>query len=337
MRVQFISNFFLSSVIRRVSVPLLRATNMTSTSEANRSAADRPAPQVSAISATDDVRTIMLNEISWGAVFAGAVIGLVVQLILNMVGIGVGLSTVNAVTGDSPSVSSLSIGAGLWLVISGIVAAAIGGYLAGRLSGKPSHSTTAYHGLISWAVSMLVVVYVLSTAASGLIGGALSGVTSVLGGAGKAIGSSVQTAVQTAAPTLNNMNDPMSRIEDQIRSASGGQDPAALRDAAASSMRAALAGDQAEQAAASDKAAEALAKAQGIPADQAKAQVLQYQQQYKDTVAKAKEQAKQAADTTAKAVSRGALFGALALVLGALAAFFAGQAGAVTPTVNLTP
>lgn len=64
---------------------------------------------------------------------------------------------------------------------------------------------------------MLVVGYVLSTAASGLIGGALSGVTSVLGGAGKAIGSSVQTAVQTAAPTLNNMNDPMSRIEEVVR------------------------------------------------------------------------------------------------------------------------
>jgi hypothetical protein len=307
---------------------------MTTTYEASRSAAERASPQVSTVSATDDVRTIMLNEISWGAVFAGAIIGLVVQLILNMVGIGVGLSTVDAVAGGSPSVSSLSIGAGLWWVISGIVAAAIGGYLAGRLSGKPSHSTTAYHGLISWAVSMLVVVYVLSTAASGLVGGALSGVTSVLGGAGKTIGSSVQTAVQTTAPTLNNMNDPMSRIEGQIRSASGGQDPAALRDAAASSMKAALSGDPTEQSAANDNAAEALAKAQGIPADQAKAQVLQYQQQYKDTLAKTKEQAKQAADATAKAVSRGALFGALALVLGALAAFFAGQAGAVTPTVT---
>ena len=307
---------------------------MTTTYETSRSPADRASPQVSTISATDDVRTIMLNEISWGAVFAGAIIGLVVQLILNMVGIGVGLSTVDAVAGDSPSASSLSIGAGLWWVISGIVAAAIGGYLAGRLSGKPSHSTTAYHGLISWAVSMLVIVYILSTAASGLVGGALSGVTSVLGGAGKAIGSSVQTAVQTAAPTLNNMDDPMSRIEGQIRSASGGQDPAALRDAAASSMKAALSGDPAGQAAASDKAVEALAKAQGIPADQAKAQVLQYQQQYRDAVAKTKEQARQAADATAKAVSRGALFGALALVLGALAAFFAGQTGAVTPTVT---
>jgi hypothetical protein len=84
----------------------------------------------------------------------------------------------------------------------------------------------------------------------------------------------------------------------------------------------------------SPKAAEALAKAQGIPVDQAEAQVLQYQQQYKDAVAQTKEQAKQSADTTGKAVSRGALFGALALVLCDPAAFFAGQASAVTPTVT---
>jgi hypothetical protein len=291
---------------------------------------ERAPPQTTAISASDDVRTIMLNEISWGAVVAGALIGLVVQLILNMVGIGVGLSTVNAVAGDSPSASSISMGAGLWWVISGIIAAGIGGYLAGRLSGKPSHSTTAYHGLISWALSVLVVVYLVSSAASGLVGGALSGATTVLGGAGKVIGDSVQTA----APSLNSMNDPMSRIVDQVRSSSGGQDPAALRDAAATSVRGALSGDPSQQAAATDKAAEALAKAQNIPADQAKAQIAQYQQQYKDMVARTKEQAKEAADATARTVSRGALFGALALLLGALAAFFAGQAGAVVPTVS---
>jgi hypothetical protein len=150
-----------------------------------------------------------------------------------------------------------------------------------------------------------------------------------MSGAGNAFGSSVRTAVQTA-PSLNNMNDPMARIENQIRSTSGGQDPAALRDAAASSIRAALSGDPAEQAAAADKAAEA----QDIPVDQARLQVAQYQQQYKDTVAKAKLQAKQAADATAKTISRGALFGALALMLGALAAFLAGKASAVNPTVT---
>ena len=52
-------------------------------------------------------------------------------------------------------------------------------------------------------------------------------------------------------------------------------------------------------------------------------------------VTKTKLQAKQAADTAAKRASQGALFGALALLLGALAAFFAGHAGAVTPTVSV--
>src|SRR5829696_7633118 len=154
-------------------------------------------------------------------------------------------------------------------------------------------------------------------------------------GAGKALGGSLQTAVQTAAPSLNNVSDPMAAIETKVRSASGGQDPAALRDAATTAVRAALTGDPAQQAAANDKAAEALAKAQNIPKDEAKAQVDQYQQQYKETVTKTKLQAKQAADTTARRVSQGALFGALSLLLGALAAFFAGRASAVTPTVSL--
>jgi hypothetical protein len=293
--------------------------------------------QASAVAPADEVRTIALNQVSWGAVFAGATIALVMQMILNMVGIGVGLSTVDVVAGEAPSPGSLSVGAGIWWVISGILAAAVGGYIAGRLSGKASQSTTAYHGLIAWAVSTLVVVYLLSSAASGLIGGALSAASSALGGAGKAVGGSIQTAVQTAAPSLNNANDPMATIESKVRSASGGQDPAALRDAAATAVRAALSGDPAQQGAAIDKAADALAKAQNISLDEAKAQVAQYQQQYREAVAKAKEQAKHVADSTARTVSRGALFGALALLLGALAAFFAGQFSAVRPTVTSGP
>ena len=298
---------------------------------------DRDIPHVSSVSPSDDVRTIMVHEISWGAVFAGAVMMLVLQLILNMVGVGVGLGTIDAVARDTPSATTLSVGAGLWWVVSGVVAAAVGGYIAGRLSGKPSDSTTAYHGLIAWAVATLIVVYLLSSAAANLFGGAFNSVSTVVGGAGKAAGGAVQTAVQAGAPSLDNMGDPFSRIENQIRSAAGGQDPAALRDAATSAMRAVITGDPSQQAAARDRAADALAKAQNISSDEAKARVGQLEKQYTDAVAQAKEKARQAADATASAVSRGALFGAVALLLGALAAFFAGRASAVTPTVTGSP
>ena len=75
---------------------------------------------------------------------------------------------------------------------------------------------------------------------------------------------------------------------------------------------------------------------ENIPVEQARTQVQQYMQQFKDTLAKTQEQAKEAADATARKASQGSLFGALALVLGALAAFFAGRGSAVDPVVTRT-
>ena len=275
----------------------------------------------------DDLRTVAVHKVAWGAVFAGAVIALVAQVILNMVGLGIGMSTVDPAGNGTPTAGSLSSGAGIWFVISGILASAAGGWLAGRLSGKPALLTGGLHGLVSWAVSTLVVVYLLSSAVGGAVSGASSAVSSTLGGAGNLIGGSVKTAAQAAAPSLPGMDNPFSNIESQVRNGTG-NDPEALKNAAVSAMRAAVTGDAAQQKDAQEKAAQALAKAQGIPVDQARTQVADYTKQFNDTVAKAKEQAKQAADTAARVGSQGALYGALALILGAVAAFLAGRGGA---------
>ena len=283
----------------------------------------------------DDLRTVALHKVSWGAIFAGGVIALVAQVILNMVGLGIGLSTVDPAGNGTPTAGSLSSGAGIWFVVSGILASAAGGWLAGRLAGKPVLSTGGLHGLVSWAVSTLVVVYLLSSAAGGVASGAFSAVTSTLGGAGSLVGGSVKTAAQAAAPSLPGMDNPFSNIEGQVR-ANSGNDPQALKDAAVTAVRAAVTGDAGQQADAGEKAAQALAKAQNEPVEQARTQVQGYVQQYKDAVAKAKEQAKQAADATARVASQGALYGALALVLSALAAFFAGRGGAKGPLTHGT-
>ncbi|WP_132256235.1 PhnA-like protein [Methylobacterium segetis] len=282
----------------------------------------------------EDLRTIALHHISWGAILGGVFIALILQLILNLLGLGLGLTSVSATEGNNPDAGTISVGAGLWWVVSGIVAAAAGGYTAGRLSGKPVESTAGYHGLISWAVTTFVVIYLLTSALGGLVGGAFSTVTSALGGVGQAAGGAVQTAAQAAGPALPNLSNPFSDIEGKLRGASGGQDPAALRDQAVSALRDLLTGDPARQQAAKDKAADAVAKAQGIPPDQAKQQVQQYQDQYDKTVADAKEKAKRTAEMTRKAAAQGALYAALALLIGGAAAFFAGRAGAVNPTLT---
>jgi len=285
--------------------------------------------------ASADARAVLLNEVSWGAIFAGAVTALVTQVIVNLVGVGVGLASVSTTAADNPSASSVSMGAGIWFVASGIVASLAGGLIAGRLSGKPLPGAAALHGLVSWAVTTLVVLYLLTSAASGLVGGTLSTVSGALGGAGNLVGGTIQTAAQAAAPSLAKVSNPLDGIEDKVRQQSAGQDPQAAKDAAVAAIRALFTGDASQKQQAESRAADALAKAQNIPVDQARQQVQDYEKQYDQAVATAKQKAEAAAVTAKSAATQGAFYAAIALVLGALAAFFGGRLGAPKPATLL--
>jgi hypothetical protein len=292
-------------------------------------------PPLTAGTAHADTRAVLLNEVSWGAIFAGAVTALVTQVVVNLVGVGVGLASVGTTAADNPSASTVSMGAGIWFVASGIIASLAGGLVAGRLSGKPLPGAAALHGFVSWAVTTLVVLYLLTSAASGIVGGTLSTVSGALGGAGNLIGGTVQTAAQAAAPSLSKISNPLDGIEQKVREQSAGQDPQAAKDAAVAAVRAVLTGDPAQKDQAKSRAADALAKAQGITPDQAKAQIDDYQKQYEQTVATAKQKAEAAAVTAKSAATQGAFYAALALILGALAAFFGGRLGAPKPATLL--
>jgi hypothetical protein len=301
-----------------------------------RNRGDSDAPHMSPVTPSEDARTIMLNRVTWGAVLAGVVVMLVTQLILNLLGIGIGAATLDPAAGaaENPSASTFSIGAGIWFVLSGVLASLAGGYAAGRLAGKPKESTAGWHGLTAWALTTLVIFYLLTTTVGGILGGAYRTVTSALGNVTQAVGSTAQTAAQVAAPNMSRVTDPFSSIEQQIRGATGGNDPAALRDAAVTAVRAAMTGNEQQAADARNRAADALARAQNIPVDQARTQVQQYEQQYRQAADQAKQQATQAADTASKAVSTGALLAALGLILGAVASWFGGRMGTVEPTIT---
>ena len=92
----------------------------------------------------DDARTVILNRIFWGAVFAGVAAGLAIQLVLNILGASLMAAILDPLGGDNPSAGNLSMGAALWWAVSGILAGAVGGYVAGRTSGSPDDGTGAY-------------------------------------------------------------------------------------------------------------------------------------------------------------------------------------------------
>jgi hypothetical protein len=119
-------------------------------------------------------------------------VALVTQLILNLIGIGIGAASFDPTSNANPSGSTFSIAAGTWWALSGIVAALAGGYTAGRLSGKPTETSGSWHGLTAWAVTTLLVFYLMSTSVGAIVGGAFHTLSTVAGGAAQTLGSTAQ-------------------------------------------------------------------------------------------------------------------------------------------------
>ncbi len=265
-----------------------------------------------------------LRRISWGGVFAGVAVALAGNLVLNLLGVGIGAASLNPAGDGAASAAAVSMGAAAWWMGSGVVAAFAGGAVAARLAGPERRASGGWHGLTTWAMTTLIVFYLLTSAAGSVLGGVYGAVGGALSAAGGATAGAARTAVTAAA----GLDDPFAAIEQQVREASGGQDPAALRDTAIATLKAAVTGGEADAAEARQRAAQALAAARQIPIDQASADVQRYEQQYRAAVETAKQQASEAAAATASAVSKGSLLAALSLVVGALAGWIGGAIGA---------
>jgi hypothetical protein len=98
----------------------------------------------------------LASPVVWGAVVGGVFVALVVHILLNMVGAGIG-----AVSMDAPTegeAQAIGWGAFAWWSVSGIIAAFVGGWAAGVLAGASGSSNGGLHGFLSWAVTTVLVV-----------------------------------------------------------------------------------------------------------------------------------------------------------------------------------
>lgn len=152
------------------------------------------------------------SGVSWAAIFAGALAAGVLSLLLFMLGIGLGLSSVSVWSGSGADGSTVGWGAVVWLVVTQLLSAAVGGYLAGRLRTKWQgvHTDEVYfrdtaHGFLAWALATIGMVIlagsVLSSALTGVgkaAGAVASGAATVAGGAASAVGGAVGTVGSVA-------------------------------------------------------------------------------------------------------------------------------------------
>jgi hypothetical protein len=124
----------------------------------------------------------VISHVSWGAILAGTIVVLVVQLTLAMLGLGIGLYAMDP--GEGPT-AGLGVGALIWWVLSAIIALFLGGWVASRLSGIQTKTDGMLHGFVTWGLASLISVTLLTTTVGAFIGGGLSLIQGVGGAAGR--------------------------------------------------------------------------------------------------------------------------------------------------------
>jgi len=113
------------------------------------------------------LRRPLFPAVRWGAIFAGVAAGVSVQLVLTLLGIASGLSTIDITEANTGS----AMGTFIWAVISMLIAAFVGGYVAARMSGLKRKIDGVLHGLVSWAVTTLLFAILAASAGSAILGG----------------------------------------------------------------------------------------------------------------------------------------------------------------------
>lgn len=299
---------------------------------------------------TPSTAPVFLKRISWGAIFAGAVVAVCTGLLLNLLGLGIGLTAFDPAT-DNDSLGGLGLGQAVWFVLSSLISLLAGGWVAGHLAGMPRRVDGVLHGFVTWGLTTLLTVYLVSSGVGRLAGG----VASVIGGGVRAAGSGVAAVAPDLADAAQRELDQrgitlesVQREAEQLLRDTG--DPALQPDALADEVEGAAAVNTAGSRDLRSAIDRVLGEARGA-VDEAdrqdlvnvlvaqtsmnEAEARQTVMQWEQTLGSAQDQASalgQQATETAENVTDSAGTAALvsffALLLGAAAAAFGGGLGA---------
>jgi hypothetical protein len=278
------------------------------------------------------------GAVSWGAVIAGAAGAAVLSLVLFLLGAGLGLAVVSPWASEGMSGTTASVSTIIWITVVQLLAAALGGYLAGRLRTRwvSVHTDEVFfrdtaHGFLAWAVATLLMATLLSSAIGTAISAGLKagGAVATTDGEGAEQGadplgyfvdSLFRDALDRAAPASSSPASP---------AATQPPSPAPSRDRTPEVTRifakAVESGDLAEP----DRQylGRLVAANTGLPLAEAEQRVTDTFAGLKQNLEQASAKAKQVADDARKASAALALWLVMSLFVGAFVASFAATFG----------
>jgi hypothetical protein len=264
-------------------------------------------------------------------VFAGLIITLALQIVLSILGVGIGAATIDPITERNPA-QGLAIGAGIWFLVSGLIALFVGGCVAGHLAGVPRRADGGLHGLITWASATVAAVFLLTTALGGLASGAMG----MLGRSVSLLSQNsgqVQQVAQQAQAKLQQQGVNVKQEAQELLPQTGPPSLEAQKAAAELERTQERMFNNEGQVRPQDRQAVAsiLVARYNMNPEQANRVVIRWEQtaaQAGAQSAQVEQKARQAGQTVAKGTAQTAIWSFLALLLGAAAAYFGGAMGA---------
>src|SRR5262245_32957664 len=98
------------------------------------------------------------SRVSWGAIFAGVFVAFAAWVFLSVLGLALGLSVAQSARGET-----LAAGAGIWSIVTLLVALFCGGCVTTRCSAGESKTEALIYGIILWGVVFMLTMWVSAT------------------------------------------------------------------------------------------------------------------------------------------------------------------------------
>ena len=307
------------------------------------------------------------HHMSWSSVIAGTLVAIAVMALLGELCSGMGWSIVRPlVLNDSEALSATSVlmSGIIAAVLCGIISLFLGGWISGHLARRIHPTESVLHGVLVWALSMVLLVAVAAASIGMAIGGSFSLLASAFHGVGEAGASLAKGVAATVggaagqAPvyswdsiknqaedifsgsdTTNNAATPAKRMSSSTDSQSDGPTVASGMHAAYGMVQQMFASPAGTPSESDQRQLESVLVAKGhMTQEQAHQQVQQWVQEaskakqtYEQAKAQFEEKARRAAAATAKFTAEISFIAFVATLLGLSCAALGGMSEAQRP------
>lgn len=177
-----------------------------------------------------NVQAVVRDRVRWGPVVAGLFAALSTLAVLAVLGVAIGLSSIDA----NDSARAFGIGAGIWTLVSVLIAFFVGGLISAFTAATPASAVTGdghlrkHNGLLQGAMVWMVAIPLSVYFIAGGIGSALSV-------AGRTAATGAEAASNAAGAMVQDQDVELSRGGADVNSPT--TVPSGLRDAAQSAQQ----------------------------------------------------------------------------------------------------